>query len=177
MLKTINNIDIDFTLFLNADYTVHKGSCIKHQVHEMKDIYKKYGEFPNSYSMSNTTIQQLWWEQPDVDYKHLNNVLQMEVLSVSSLLQPPGHVVPIHRDTFFKIKQSYDTKGKTVVRAFIYLQDWQVGHFVQYEYGGTWYTSTNWKQGDGFIWDSSILHLSANAGLLPKYTLQISGIL
>jgi len=125
MLKTINNIDIDFTLFLNADYTVHKGSCIKHQVHEMKDIYKKYGEFPNSYSMSNTTIQQLWWEQPDVDYKHLNNVLQMEVLSVSSLLQPPGHVVPIHRDTFFKIKQSYDTKGKTVVRAFIYLQDWQ----------------------------------------------------
>ena len=177
MLKTVKNLDIDFELFVNADYTVHTGSCIKHQVHEMQDIYEKYGYFPNTYNMSNTTIQQLWWERGDIDYKHLNDILQMDVLSVSSLLQSPGHVVPIHRDTFFKIKQSHDTKGKTIVRAFIYLQDWAIGHFVQYENDGAWHTSTDWKRGDGFIWDSSILHLSANAGLLPKYTLQISGIL
>lgn len=38
-----------------------------------------------------------------------------------------------------------------------------------------WQTSTHWRAGDGFIWDSNHLHLSANAGLTPKYTLQLSG--
>ena len=38
-----------------------------------------------------------------------------------------------------------------------------------------WQTSTHWSAGDGFIWDSDHLHLSANAGLTPKYTLQVSG--
>ena len=31
--------------------------------------------------------------------------------------------------------------------------------------------------GDGFIWDSDILHLSSNAGMQNKYTLQVSGFL
>ena len=40
-----------------------------------------------------------------------------------------------------------------------------------------WQTSTHWKAGEGFIWDSEHLHLSANAGLHPKFTLQVSGFL
>jgi hypothetical protein len=40
-----------------------------------------------------------------------------------------------------------------------------------------WVTSDNWLAGDGYIWDSKPLHLSANAGMKDKFTLQISGFL
>jgi hypothetical protein len=38
-----------------------------------------------------------------------------------------------------------------------------------------WKTSDNWKAGEGYLWSSKVLHLSANAGMKDKYTLQISG--
>ena len=38
-----------------------------------------------------------------------------------------------------------------------------------------WQNSTHWKAGEGWIWDSNHLHLSANAGMKDKYTLQVSG--
>ena len=58
----------------------------------------------------------------------------------------------------------------------MYLQDWRVGHLIQYqEHDKTWHNSTHWSAGDGYIWDHNHLHLSANAGMADKYTLQISG--
>jgi len=58
----------------------------------------------------------------------------------------------------------------------MYLQDWKVGHLIQYqEHDKTWHNSTHWSAGDGYIWDHNHLHLSANAGMADKYTLQISG--
>jgi len=46
---------------------------------------------------------------------------------------------------------------------------------LQYQLHGGWASHTHWEAGQGFIWDSGPLHLSANAGMKPKYTLQISG--
>jgi nitrogen regulatory protein PII len=88
-------------------------------------------------------------------------------------MQPPGCVVPLHRDTFFQIKQRYPERTEPKVRANIYLEDWKLGHFIQH--GDQ--VSTHWKAGDGFIWDSEVLHLSANAGMHDKYTMQVSGFL
>ena len=48
-----------------------------------------------------------------------------------------------------------------------------MGHFIQYDNE----VSTKWKAGEGFMWDSEVLHLGANAGMEPKYTLQVSGFL
>ena len=63
-------------------------------------------------------------------------------------------------------------------RANMYLQDWKVGHLIQYqEHDKQWHNSTHWSAGDGYIWDHNHLHLSVNAGMSPKYTLQISGFL
>ena len=41
MIKKIK-LNYDFSIFLNADYTQHEGSCIKHQVHELTDIVLVY---------------------------------------------------------------------------------------------------------------------------------------
>jgi hypothetical protein len=177
MIKHIK-LDYDFSVFLNADYSQHYGSCISYQRREQEDIHERVGGFPKSYHEDNTRIQQLWFDEGDVDYIELGNQLGMEVITVSSILQPPGNVITLHRDTFFQINKQYPDETRTKIRANIYLEDWAPGHLINYQDENfNWQTSTHWKQGDGFIWDSQHLHLSGNAGLVPKYTLQVSGFL
>jgi len=168
-------LDYDLTQFVDADYSVHSGSCISHQVHELKDIHEKFGGFPDSYDKGNTLIRQLWWTREQVDFIGLGKQLGMEVVTVSSILQPPGNMIPVHRDTFFQIKKAYPNDTRLKVRANIYLEDWHVGEYIQYEKDNEWHNSTHWKAGQGWLWDSNHLHLSANAGMQDKYTLQVSG--
>ena len=179
MLKKIH-LDFNRSYFLppNQDYSVHKGTCLAHQVHELTDIHQEYG-LGHSYDENNTVIQQLWYTEDMVDFKELGQKLGMEVVTISSILQPPGNVIALHRDTFFQINKKYPDDKRTKVRANIYLEDWKVGHMLQYksEELNQWVTSDNWRAGDGYIWDSKPLHLSANAGMKDKYTLQISGFL
>ena len=171
--------DYDLSVFLNADYSQHWGSCISYQKIEQADLHEKYaGKFPESYHEDNTRLRQLWFTADDVDYEAIGNQFNMEVKTVSSILQPPGNIVTLHRDMFFKFKKDYPDDPRPKVRANIYLKDWEVGHMIQYSEGNDeWHTSTHWKAGEGFIWDSDILHLSCNAGLTNKYTLQVSGFL
>lgn len=172
-------IDCDFDFLLNSDYTQHYGSCISYQRREQEDIHAAMSKgFPKSYHEDNTRIQQLWFNDGQVDYADLGRQLGMEVITVSTILQPPGNVITMHRDTFFQINKQYPDDTRTKVRANIYLADWEVGHIIQYkDLNGDWQNSTHWKQGEGFLWDSDILHVSGNIGLKDKYTLQISGFL
>jgi hypothetical protein len=176
MLKKIH-IDYDFTQFLQADYSQNCSSCIKHQVYELTDIHEQYGGFPQSYVFENTKIHQLWWDESQCDYKQLGNQLGIEVVTVSTIMQPPGCTVPLHRDTFYQISKRFPNRTELKVRANIYLEDYKIGQFIQYQENNGYTTSVNWQAGDGFIWDSNVLHLSTNAGMEVKYTLQVSGFL
>jgi hypothetical protein len=176
----IENVKLDYDLqfFLDADYTQHYGSCISYQVREQTDQHAKAGGFPASYSEDNTRIQQLWFDDGDIDYAELGKQLGMQVVTVSTILQPPGNTVTLHRDTFFQINKRYPKDTRTKVRANIYLQDWEPGHLIHYQdHNHEWQCSDHWSAGDGFLWDSSHLHLSGNCGLKDKYTLQVSGFL
>ena len=171
MIKPIT-LDYDFNVFLNADYG-EEVSCIKHQVHELTDIHEQYGGFPSTYTFHNTKIHQVWWDNTQVDYVNIGQQLGIEIVTVSSILQPLGCTIPLHRDTFYQINQRYPTRTELKVRANIDLEDGQLGHFIQYDDQ----VSTHWKQGQGWLWDSNVLHLGANAGMQNKYTLQVSGFL
>lgn len=178
MLREIN-LDYDLSVFLEpkADYSIHKGTCLAHQVHELTDIHEEYG-LGDTYDENNTTIQQLWYTDKQVDYAELGRQLDMEVITVSSILQPPGNVVALHRDTFFQINKRFPDDKRTKVRANIYLEDWKPGHMIQYQDihdNRRWKTSDNWSAGFGYLWSSKVLHLSANAGMKNKYTMQVSG--
>lgn len=179
MIKKIK-LNYDWSEFLppKQDYSVHKGSCLTHQTKELTDIHQEYG-LGETYTTENTVIQQLWYTDKQVDFEELGKQTGMEVITVSSILQPPGNVIALHRDTFYQIKKKFPNDKRLKVRANIYLEDWVVGHMLQYksEEDGVWKTSDNWKAGEGFVWDSKPLHLSANAGMKDKYTLQISGFL
>ena len=175
-------LDIDFTPFLTADYSQHQGSCIKHQVHELTDIHERFGGFPDTYKLENTLIHQLWWSNEQVDYDEFGRQLGMEVKTVSSIKQPPGCVIPWHRDTFYQIKSrwySMHYRVMPILRANIFLQDYKMGHFIQYqEIGqGNFVTVADWQAGDALMWDDQVEHLGANCGFEPKYTLQVSGFL
>lgn len=165
-------LDIDFLRVLSADYSQHEGSCIKHQVHELEDIHEKYG-FPDSYEYNNTKIHQLWWSEDDLNFSLIGEQLGMEVVTISSIKQPAGCTIPWHRDTFYQISKRYPDRKEIKVRANVHLEDWKLGHFIQYDDT----VFTHWKQGDVLLWDGSVLHLGANAGMQPKYTMQISGFL
>lgn len=166
-------LDYDFTKILAADYGQHTGSCIKHQINEIADVHEQYGGFPKSYCFENTLIHQLWWDRSQLDFDEIGRQLSMQVITISSIQQPPGCVIPLHRDTFFQINQRYPDRKDLKVRANIHLEDWKLGHFLQYNDT----VHTHWKAGEGLLWDSSILHLGANAGMHPKHTLQVSGFL
>lgn len=179
ILKKIN-LDCDFDFLLDADYSQHRGSCISYQKREQTDIHEDMAKgFPPSYHEENTVIQQLWFDDGQIDYASLGEQLGMEVITVSTILQPPGNVITIHRDMFYQIKKKYPERAdQKMVRANVYLQDWEPGHIIQYkDTNGEWQNSTHWKQGEGFLWDSDIVHVGANAGFKNKYTLQISGFL
>lgn len=176
MIKEVN-IEYDWSPFLRADYSAHKGTCIAYQPTDMPDIYEPYGGMPDTYVLENTTIHQLWWDDSKY-FKELGNLLGVEVKSISTIKQPPGNCVTRHRDFFYKIKTEYPEDTRTPVRANIYLEDWDPGHIIQYEDDkGEWQNSTHWKAGEGFLWDEGHEHISMNAGLKAKYTIQVSGFL
>ena len=76
-------IDYDLSYFLppNQDYSVHKGTCLSHQVHELTDIHKEYG-LGETYTSENTVIQQLWYDNTMVDFDGLGKQLNMEVITI-----------------------------------------------------------------------------------------------
>lgn len=168
-------LDYDFSKILAADHDTHSGSCYHHQVQELDDIYGRYGGYPHAFCEANTTIHQLWWDDQQLDYEQLGRMLDMEVITVSSIRQDPGNVVPYHRDVFFKIRQQHPDNKQRCVRANIFLEDSRLGHMLQFTLDNRHHAVTEWRANTGYLFDSSVLHLSCNAGLEPKYTLQISG--
>ena len=176
MLSKIH-LDWDFSTFLKADYSTTVNSCIQHQVYELVDIHKTYSGFPKSYCFENTKIHQLWWDNTQIDFGALGKQLGIEVVTVSTILQPPGCVVPLHRDTFYQINKRYPDRKELKVRANIYLENYKLGQMIQYQTPNGYETSVGWQAGDGFVWDSEVLHLSGNSGMQDKYTLQVSGFL
>jgi len=168
------SIDYDWNIFLEANYDFIGESSITHAYSNNPDLYDTYGSHPSTLNEHNTIIHQLWWDDETMKTQ-LGLLLNIDVVSISSTKQPCGHFNPLHIDGFHKINRKYPTDGRKKVRANIFLEDWKFGHILQYEFKGAWSCPTHWKQGEGFIWDSSVPHLSGNSGFQSKFTLQVSG--
>ncbi len=170
ILKDVH-LDVDYDFFLKQNYDTHFGSCIAHQVHELKDIHNRYGGMPETYNADNTQISQLWFDDGQVDFTDIGKQLDIDIVTISAIRLKPGNTIPLHRDTFYKIKTQFPDDLRPRVRANINMESWKTGHIIQYNDK----VITHWKQGDGHLWDSDIEHLGANCGMEPKYSLQVSG--
>jgi hypothetical protein len=84
-----------------------------------------------------------------------------------------GTVLPTHRDLYVKYIELFDLKGRehTIRRAIVFLEDWQPGHYAEYENE----PFVNWRAGAVVEWIYDTPHMAANLGPTPRYTLQITG--
>lgn len=84
-----------------------------------------------------------------------------------------GVVLPDHKDLYKRYVDLFNLKGQEhwIYRAIVFLEDWQSGHYA--EYCGEPFV--DWRAGDCVMWRYDAPHMAANIGLLPRYTLQITG--
>ena len=163
-------LDMNTDVFFNVKWEDYRCSCIQHQKVEQKDFHPD-NKMPKSLVIDNTAIHQKFFDKIEVDYFELGEKIGIDVISVSVIKQEPGNIIPKHRDMFFKIKEQYPNVETELVRANIFLEDWKSGHYIEFDEQ----PHTHWKANEGFILNQDVIHLSANAGLEDKYTLQISG--
>ena len=163
-------IDMDTKVFFDVKWEDYRCSCIQHQKIEQKDLHPDE-RMPDSLVLDNTAIHQKFFDRDEIDYVELGEQTNMDVVSVSVIKQEPGNIIPKHRDMFHKITTEFPDRKCMKVRANIFLEDWKSGHYLEFDEQ----PHTHWKANEGFILNSQVIHLSANAGLEDKYTLQISG--
>jgi hypothetical protein len=85
-------------------------------------------------------------------------------------VQHPGQVWNLHLD---KLEKWNRVTPATVARFMVQLTDWQPGHF--WSYGN--YVFSRWRAGDVTTFDwQNVPHATANAGHVPRVTLQVTGI-
>ena len=173
MLLRAITLDTNFEMFLDLNHYHTSGSAISKILKEKAFDPAMHPEWPNSYCVDNTTIYLADWSRDQVDFEDFGRQLGIEVIMVSSIMQPPGNVYPVHCDFFQKIREQHPDRPDNLVRANIHASDWQPGHFLS----ASDQVYTNWKKGQGVLWDSKVPHASANAGLVPKFTVQVSGFL
>ena len=84
-----------------------------------------------------------------------------------------GTVLPTHGDLYKRYVEIFRLQGQEtrIYRAIVFLQDWQPGHYAEYEAK----PFVNWSAGDVVEWCYDTEHMAANLGLDPRYTLQITG--
>lgn len=85
----------------------------------------------------------------------------------------PGTILPTHSDLYVKYISMFGLQGRehTIRRAVIFLEDWQPGHYAEYQDQ----PFVNWNAGDVVEWTYDTPHMAANMGTTPRYTLQITG--
>ena len=167
------SIDYDFSSLLDIDWNDHLTHYISFKKVENTETMKRFGSYPSTLTDDNTYIYQKFFDADEVDLALLQKQTNLTIHSISIIKQVPGTMIPIHHDHFYKLRQKYPNEADRAVRANIFLQDWIWGHFFQIDDQSI----SNWKQNTGFIFDNKVIHSSANASFLDKYTLQLTGFL
>ena len=80
MIKAVK-LDYDYNIFTSADYSVHSGSCISHQVHELKDIHDGLEAFPETMTRGKTLIGRYCGQENKLTLENLASKLVMKVLT------------------------------------------------------------------------------------------------
>lgn len=103
-------------------------------------------------------------------FQHIADQFGLEKSMARIHVQHPGQVWNLHLD---KLEKWMPADPSQVVRYFVQLTDWQQGHF--WSYGN--HAWTGWRAGDISTFDWwNVPHATANAGHVPRATLQVTGV-
>lgn len=114
-------------------------------------------------------------QQPQWNQQIIDHFVQQgwQDIGTSYYRMLPGTILPTHRDLYTKYVSIFNLQGRehTIRRAVIFLQDWQPGHYAEYQDE----PFVNWQAGATVEWDYDTPHMAANCGFVPRYTLQVTG--
>ncbi len=167
------SIDYDMSFIFDFDWEQYKDTSIHNNVKKQQHVHDSYGGLPVTYTSHNTVIYQRFLTREEIDYDILGNQVGIDLYTVSVIKQKPGNCIPLHIDSFYKLRQQKLDHIGDPVRANIYVEDWKLGHILQFGNELKW----NWKKNTGWIFNEHVPHLSGNCGMENKYTLQLSGFL
>lgn len=142
--------------------------------HDLAGKETRY-QVDTGYNQHNTQFYKLLNQELGCYFSDLN-LLFPEITKnrmIRILVQMPGQCIPVHVDTFVTYRKLYpDADLSKIKRKCAFVSAWQWGHFFHY---GT-HVMTPWQAGDYFDIVPGVPHGSANAGFLPKITIQWDGI-
>lgn len=113
--------------------------------------------------------------QPTWNHLFINIFEQLGWLDIgtSYYRMNPGTILPTHQDLYKRYIDIFKLQGQeqSIRRAVVFLEDWQPGHYAEYN-DQPW---TSWSAGWTVEWNYDTPHMAANMGSQPRYTLQITG--
>lgn len=114
-------------------------------------------------------VSDLTWDVPET-FNKIGIWFGMDNSKMRLHVQRPGQMWNLHLD---KLEKWYPEDPSKVMRVMIALNDWEPGHF--FSYGN--YVHTQWRAGDVTTFDwQNIPHSTANAGHVPRATIQLTGV-
>lgn len=85
----------------------------------------------------------------------------------------PGDILPYHGDTYARYREFHGVDVHDIWRVIVFPQDWQPGFLFEIEGRPI----AQYRAGDFVIWRGAAEHMAGNLGRVPRYTLQITGVL
>lgn len=98
----------------------------------------------------------------------------LEHIGVSYYRMDPGDNLPYHSDLYKKYISLFnlENRKKNIIRFIFFPEDRKPGHI--FEIDGKLF---DWRSGDWIAWKYDTPHLAANLGIVPRYTIQVTGVM
>ncbi len=169
IIKQVSRIEKKkkYSVVVNSDEKLKKT-----KEHKRIDSFLDWG-----YKKEQTKYLQIFSDEYPKLFEKFIKFSKLGCASSSLIKQYPGNTIPWHYDTHVtfknKIKKDKISKNKKVVRYMVFLTDWDWGHY--FCVGNN--VVHQWKAGDFITWEPHIHHCGSNAGMTPKITLNITGLI
>lgn len=85
----------------------------------------------------------------------------------------PGDILPYHGDTYARYRAYHSVEIDHIWRVIVFLEDWQPGFMFEIEGRPI----NQYRAGDFVAWQGGAEHMAGNLGRVPRYTLQITGVM
>lgn len=141
----------------NDPASIQQWLALGYQSKICGDMCDMRGQQPSWNDMFVDLYQRMGWHDVGTSYYRMTS----------------GTVMPVHQDLYKKYVGLFDLEGRehTIRRALVLLEDWKPGHYLEVD-GRAF---VHWPAGRVVEWIYDVPHMAANVGILPRYTLQITG--
>lgn len=99
--------------------------------------------------------------------------IRLTKIGLSYYKMMPGDILPYHGDTYARYRAYHGIDIQEIWRVIVFLTDWQPGFLFEMEG-----RPINQYQAGNFVaWKDGAEHMAGNLGRVPRYTLQITGVM